>query len=206
MIDCDDLTSVLLVKHASLLANGLGQAFTIYVPEGYGLGFLRRLVYSGCKAIGERELLKLMLECNTRVFPHDFPETRAGKEFLSAKAFESIKTDYCSKPPSKRLNFQILRQPAPFSPQSLFPASFFKAVSVHPVSRGVPINNSLIYLPTEEDIEIICREHFGQRQNFFDDKLAFSLEEPKGRALADNLQFNAEFAAITGFEVNLSKQ
>jgi hypothetical protein len=105
MIDCDDITSVILVKHASLLANGLGQAFTIYVPEGYGLGILRRLVYSGCKAIGERELLKLMLECNSRVFPHDFPETRAGKEFLSATSYERIKTDYCPKPPSKRLNF-----------------------------------------------------------------------------------------------------
>jgi len=53
---------------------------------------------------------------------------------------------------------------------------------------------------------VICLEHFGQRQNFFDDKVAFSLEEPKGRALADNLQFNAEFAAFKGFEVNLSKK
>ena len=105
MIDCDDLTSVLLVKHASLLANGLGQAFTLYVPEGYGLGLLRRLVYSGCKAIGERELLKLMLECNTRVFPQDYLETKAGKEFSTATALEWIKKNYCPRPPSKRLNF-----------------------------------------------------------------------------------------------------
>ena len=68
-----DSVSVILVKHQSLLANGLGQAVTLYVPEGYGLGLLRRLVYSGCKAIGEREYLKLMMECNTRVFPQDYP-------------------------------------------------------------------------------------------------------------------------------------
>ena len=67
--DVEELTSVFLVKHASLLSNGLGQAMTLYVPEGYGLPLMRRLVYSGCKAIGERELLKLMLECNKRVFP-----------------------------------------------------------------------------------------------------------------------------------------
>ena len=67
--DVEETTSIILVKHASLLSNGLGQSMSIYVPEGYGLSMLRRLVYSGCKAIGERELLKLMLECNTRVFP-----------------------------------------------------------------------------------------------------------------------------------------
>jgi len=55
--------SVLVVKHASLLSNGLGQSFSLYFPEGYSLSLLRRFVYSGCKAIGEREQLKLMMEC-----------------------------------------------------------------------------------------------------------------------------------------------
>ena len=78
---------------------------TLYVPEGYGLGIFRRLVYSGCKAIGEREHLKLMLECNKRVFPHDFPETNAGSELAATLALEEIKADYCPRPPSKRVNF-----------------------------------------------------------------------------------------------------
>lgn len=103
--DIEDLISVFLVKHPSLLSNGLGQAMTLYVPEGFGLALLRRLVYSGCKAIGERELLKLMLECNKRVFPQDFPETKAGKDFAHNMALESIKTVYCPRPPSKRVNF-----------------------------------------------------------------------------------------------------
>ena len=63
------LTSIVVVKHASLLANGLGQAISIFIPEGYGLSMLRRFVYSGCKAIGEREHNKLMLECGKEVFP-----------------------------------------------------------------------------------------------------------------------------------------
>ena len=65
----DGLTSLVVVKHASLLANGLGQAISIFIPEGYGLSMLRRFVYSGCKAIGEREHNKLMLECGKEVFP-----------------------------------------------------------------------------------------------------------------------------------------
>ena len=107
--DVEDLTSVFLIKHPSLLSNGLGQAMTLYVPEGYGLSLLRRLVYSGCKAIGERELLKLMLECNKRVFPQDFPETQAGKDLAQQTAIEAIKTQYCPRPPSKRVNYQLIR-------------------------------------------------------------------------------------------------
>ena len=82
---------------------------TLLVPEGYALGLLRRFVYSGCKAIGEREYLKLMMECNKRVFPNDYPETKAGSELALAKGIEFVQTKYCKKPPSKRINYQIVR-------------------------------------------------------------------------------------------------
>jgi len=49
------------------------------VPEGYGLQVLRRFVYSGCKAIGIKELLAIHLESGKRCFPYDYPETEAGK-------------------------------------------------------------------------------------------------------------------------------
>ena len=143
---------------------------TLIVPEGYGLGLLRRLVYSGCKAIGEREYLKLMMECNKRVFPHDFLETKSGSEIEIAKGLEYLKTNYCTKPPSKRINYQIIRQPAPFFPIKLFSGSAFKPVSVHPIGRGVPVDKSLIYLPTIDDLRLICLEHFTPKKNFFDDQ------------------------------------
>ena len=114
------MTSVFFVKHPSLLSNGLGQAISLYVPEGYGLALLRRLVYSGCKAIAEREHLKLMLECNKRVFPIDYPETVAGSALASELALESVRKAYCPRPPSKRVNYQLIRQPAPFNPLRLF--------------------------------------------------------------------------------------
>lgn len=63
MIDIPTLLTAFVIKNNQLEQQGLGQAYTIILPEGYGLNFLRRFVYSGCKAIGEREELKLLLEC-----------------------------------------------------------------------------------------------------------------------------------------------
>ena len=80
-----------------------------------------------------------------------------------------------------------------------------KAVAVHSIGRGVPIDNSLLYLPTAEDLRVICLEHFTQRKNFFDDIPQFHLQEAKAEANASNLRFNVEFANITGDEINLSK-
>lgn len=76
--DSAEAVTVFVAKNAALLNNGLGMSYCIFVPEGYGMGLWRRLVYSGCKAIGEREYLKLMLECGRKVFPYDFPNTAAG--------------------------------------------------------------------------------------------------------------------------------
>ena len=82
----EDLTSIVIIKHASLLSNGLGQAISIYIPEGYGLSILRRFVYSGCKAIGEREHHKLIMECGKRVFPVDYPGTKSAQKFFHDNA------------------------------------------------------------------------------------------------------------------------
>jgi hypothetical protein len=69
------------------------------------MGLWRRLVYSGCKAIGEREYLKLMLECGRKVFPYDFPTTSAGQKQFLEEAVSFIENDYCLKPASKRVNY-----------------------------------------------------------------------------------------------------
>ena len=105
----EGLTSVVIVKHSSLLSNGLGQAISIYIPEGYSLSLLRRFIYSGCKAIGEREEHKLMMECGKRVFPQDYPGTNTAKLVYHENALRFIEEQYCPRPPSKRVNFQILK-------------------------------------------------------------------------------------------------
>ena len=76
-----DLTSIFIIKHPALLSNGLGQSISVIIPEGYGLSMLRRFVYSGCKAIGEREHRKLMLECGREVFPVDYPEAQLAHQY-----------------------------------------------------------------------------------------------------------------------------
>ena len=101
----EGLTSVVVVKHASLLAKGLGQAISIYIPEGYSLSLLRRFIYSGCKAIGEREEHKLMMECGKRVFPEDYPGTNTAKLVYHDNALRFLEEKYCPRPPSKRVNF-----------------------------------------------------------------------------------------------------
>jgi len=78
MEESDSQVTVFVVKNKALTKSGLGQSFTVLVPQGYGLNLLRRFVYSGCKPIAEREELKLMPECQQRVFPYDYPGCRAG--------------------------------------------------------------------------------------------------------------------------------
>jgi hypothetical protein len=64
---------VLIVKNPCLMPSGFGQSYTVMVPPGYGLNVFRRLIYSGCKAIGHKEYLSIMLECGKPVFPEDYP-------------------------------------------------------------------------------------------------------------------------------------
>ena len=80
------------------------------------------------------------------------------------------------------------------------------SVTVQPVGKGVPTDKSLLYLPTVDDLKLICLEHFTKRQNFYDDQPMFSLQEIADAAQVENLEFNVEFAKITGTEINLSRK
>jgi hypothetical protein len=76
----EGVVTVMIVKNQSLMPNNFGQSYSVIVPPGYGLGIFKRLVYSGCKAIGHKEFLSIMLECGKPVFPEDFPQSRLGME------------------------------------------------------------------------------------------------------------------------------
>ena len=71
----------MIIKHPCLTENGFGTRFQVLVPEGYGLNIMRRLVYSGCKAIGIKETQAIHLESGQRCFPFDYPETKAGRHW-----------------------------------------------------------------------------------------------------------------------------
>ena len=83
------------------------------MPEGYGLQVLRRLSYSGCKVIALREYLSICLEAGVRAFPYDYPETSAGQAWLQMTN-EEKRHKYALRPPSKRVNYQVLRTQYPF--------------------------------------------------------------------------------------------
>lgn len=161
------------------------------------MGIWRRLVYSGCKAIGEREYCKLMMECGRRVFPWDYPETKAGQEALMQVAVNDIENEYCLKPASKRVNYQALRQPCPFFPLAIFNLSAPIFVEIQAITR-VPQNNALLYLPNAEDVKQITKD--STDQPFWESLLQseFSLREQVVKKKPMAAAFNIEYAILTG--------
>lgn len=80
------MISIIIVKVPTLdPSTGYGTRYMVIVPEGFGQQVLRRFVYSGCRAIAIKEYLAICL--HERVFPFDYPETRAGQHWLQ---------NYCS--------------------------------------------------------------------------------------------------------------
>jgi hypothetical protein len=53
--EAKEIITVYVIKHSPHSASGLGQSYSLIASEGYGLDFMRRFVYSSCKAIGARE-------------------------------------------------------------------------------------------------------------------------------------------------------
>ena len=99
-----------------------------------------------------------MLECQQRVFPYDYPETKAGRDLMESKGHKFLTNIYCPKPPSKRVNYQVIKQPCPFNPLTLHQINTFSNfVVLHPLSRGKPSTYSLIYLPTKDDIAALTK-------------------------------------------------
>lgn len=120
------------------------------MPEGSGLSVLRRFVYSGCKAIGIKELQAIHLESGKRCFPYDYPETEAGRDWKRNFVAEKQVQKYLLKPPSKRVNFQKLKIPNPFGNYREHSRTF--NIRLESVGRGVPKDNAHLYLPSLDDI------------------------------------------------------
>ena len=70
------------------MKSGFGTQYQLIAPEGFGQQLLRRLVYSGCRAIGLKEYLAIRLESGSRMFPYDYPETKAGGEWAKRSGLE----------------------------------------------------------------------------------------------------------------------
>lgn len=100
-----NIVTLILIRLPSICTNGFGTQYQLIAPEGFGQQVLRRLVYSGCKAIGIRELASIHFEAGIRQFPYHYPETEAGQNWLKNYESQNVIQKYALRPPSKRVNF-----------------------------------------------------------------------------------------------------
>jgi len=87
--------------------------YNLIFPSGFSADLLRRFHYIETKVIGLKELNYLMTENNQKIFPDDYPNTKAYCDYFKSKALSKIEK-YCLFPPSKRINYQKLNNPYPF--------------------------------------------------------------------------------------------
>lgn len=128
---------------------GFGTTYSLLAPGGYGLAILRRLQYSGCKAIALREWLSIHMESGVRLFPYDFPETTAGRDWLELKINE-MQEKYLRRPPAKRVNYQVTKCPNIFS-LTVRPKRV--VIMVDAVLRGAIRSGSGLFMMSWDDLK-----------------------------------------------------
>ncbi len=84
-------------------------------PSGYASDILRRFSYFSTKIIGLKEMNYFFNENYGRIFPDDYPDTNAYRDYIKQKAIKKIEK-YCLYPPSKRINYQKIKIAFPFYP------------------------------------------------------------------------------------------
>ncbi|KXJ21203.1 ribonucleases P/MRP protein subunit POP1 [Exaiptasia diaphana] len=94
--------------------NGYGAGWDIILPAGWTMPFWIALVYRGARVGGLRESRNCSLESEVPHFPHDVPDTQAGKNYNNEIQNEG-ETKYSRYPPDKRPNYEKLGISSPFS-------------------------------------------------------------------------------------------
>ena len=110
--------------------------------------------------------------------------------------------NYCIRPPSKRVNFQNLVQPSPFNPAALLRDTNFDHYLVLPLTRGVPVQGSLMYMPESGDLS----SKQAAPQEWWEMPQSAEIKETPYHSGAWNLQFNTEYAHLSSRQINLSKK
>ena len=112
----DTLTYISVVKLINIYdTNKVEESYMLIFERGYCIDLLRRFVYVNTKAIGLKEYERYKNQNNQLSFPKDYPGTFAYKQYILSRAKTSI-GKYFKKPPSKRVNYQKIKNPSPFYP------------------------------------------------------------------------------------------
>lgn len=93
-----------------------GSGWDVILPQNWSKAFWVAFIYRGARAAGLRDLESLAFEQKAPLFPHDFPDTKAGNQY-EKDATEKLKTKYDRRPPAKRCNYIKLGITSPFSCQ-----------------------------------------------------------------------------------------
>lgn len=107
----------ILLQREAGLSRGFGSGWDLVIPSGWGMAFWTSIMYAnGARAVGQRDMLQMQLECSSPVFPYDFLDTERGKAILreeESAAWEKYKR----RPKSKRVNYDLYRVKSPFFPE-----------------------------------------------------------------------------------------
>lgn len=109
-------TYISVVKLVNVYStNRVEESYMLIFERGYCIDLLRRFTYANTKAIGLKEYERYKNQHNQLSFPKDYPGTFAYKQYILSRAKISI-GKYYRKPPSKRVNYQKIKNPSPFYP------------------------------------------------------------------------------------------
>ena len=97
----------------SPVTTSLVSGWDLVLPSNWAMAFWVSLVYRGARACGMTELQKCYLECGIPFFPHDYPDTRAGRHF-SEENGRATEEKFRRYPPDKRRNYGKLLIQDPF--------------------------------------------------------------------------------------------
>lgn len=84
-----------------------GTGLDVILPAGWGMAFWVALVYRGARVGGLKQLQQTDRELARPNFPHDFPDTASGQQWLEARKQEETEA-FHKRPPAKRPNYQKL--------------------------------------------------------------------------------------------------
>ena len=92
---------------------GRGSGWDLILPKGWGRPFWLSLVYREARCGGIHELECAAFEQGSLLFPHDYPDSVAGKKHQLEVEFSMVEK-YNRKPPAKRPNYVKLGVSSPF--------------------------------------------------------------------------------------------
>ncbi|XP_076462183.1 ribonucleases P/MRP protein subunit POP1-like [Babylonia areolata] len=92
---------------------GVGSGWDVVAPKGWGMALWVAMVYRGARVGGLREARSLSVRSCQLHFPHDFPDTAAGRQVGQDNRGLAIDR-YVRRPPAKRVNYGRLGVATPF--------------------------------------------------------------------------------------------